>query len=247
MTICAQVPGRCEKTAVGGHRTANSLRFRMQPASPGTMARASRNRREQECRWLRSSRRRGWRGTRRGRWPTGCARRRSPRWSARTICSAPTARSPGCSTSGSLGSLIFWGPPGTGKTTVARLLAARDRSPFRADLGGLLRRRRPQEGLRGGARPARGGRGDASLRRRDPPLQPRPAGLLPAGDGGRHRHAGRRHDREPVLRAQRRASLARPRARLQAARRGGARRSSSPAPRRSRAGSCRSTTMRAPC
>ena len=54
---------------------------------------------------------------------------------------------------------------------------AGDRPAFRADLGDLLRRRRPQEGVRGRARAARDRAGDAALRRRDPSLQPRAAGF----------------------------------------------------------------------
>ena len=114
--------------------------------------------------------------------------------------------------SGSLGSMIFWGPPGTGKTTVARLLAGETKLAFEqisaifsgvADLKKVFEAAR----LRRAERPP-----DAALRRRDPSLQPRPAGQLPAGHGGRHRRPGRRDDREPVLRTQRGASVARPRA-----------------------------------
>ena len=97
-----------------------------------------------------------------------------------------------------------------------------DRPRLPADFRHPFRRRGAEEDLRGGARPARDGAGDAALRRRDPPLQPRAAGFLPARHGGRDGDAGRRHHREPVLRAERRASFPRPRARLQAARRGGA-------------------------
>ena len=93
-----------------------------------------------------------------------------------------------------------------------------DRSAFRADLRGVLRRRRPEEGVRRRARPPRDGQGHAAVRRRGASLQPRPAGFVSAGDGGRHRRDGRRDHRKPVLRAQRGVAVARARAGVSLAR-----------------------------
>ena len=136
-------------------------------------------------------------------------------------------------------SMILWGPPGAGKTTIARLLASRAGPAFRAALGGVLRRRRPAQSLRGGPRPPPLRPGHAAVRRRNPPLQPRPAGRLPALCRGRHHHPDRRHDRKPVLRAERRAAVALPGAGAAPPRRRGAGAAAGARRRRLRAATCR--------
>ena len=131
-------------------------------------------------------------------------------------------------------SMILYGPPGVGKTTLARIVAERTGAAFEElsavsarvdDVRGVLQRARDRIG-------ANGAQHDP-LPRRDPPLQQGPAGRAPARGRERARDADRRDDREPLLRGQRRPHLAlrRDRARAADGRGGGGRRR----PRRRRA------------
>ena len=88
----------------------------------------------------------------------GCDRRRSRSSSGRSTSSASAARCGGCSLRGHLASMVLWGPPGTGKTTLARLLADGDRRAVRDAVRGHERRRRRARRDRRGPGVARPGR-----------------------------------------------------------------------------------------
>ena len=97
-------------------------------------------------------------------------------------------------------SLLLWGPPGTGKTTIASIVSQADQPPVRRGVGG--RRRRQGGPGRHRRCPAHAGprrTRDGAVRRRGAPLHQGPAGRAAARGGEPLGDAGRGHHREPVL------------------------------------------------
>ena len=144
------------------------------------------------------------RRTRRGLWPTVCAPPRSPRSSARTICSARRASSAAWSRRAArLDDLL--GPARDAARPRSR--GSSPRSP--SCISSSSRRSIPASPICARcstrhARAAKTGQGTLLFVDEIHRFNRIAAGCFPALCGGRHDDAGRRHDGEPVLRAERR-------------------------------------------
>jgi hypothetical protein len=104
-------------------------------------------------------------------------------------------RADGCA--GKLSSMILWGPPGTGKTSIARPARRCRGHALHGDQRDLFGRGRSEEVFAEAEAMALAGPAHPAVRGRDPPLQPRAAGWLPARGGKRHDHAGRATTENP--------------------------------------------------
>ena len=140
----------------------------------------------------------------------GCGRAPWTSSSARSTCSARARRCGTAIEAGEPHSAILYGPPGRGRR---RWRGSSPRPRAGRLRGGVGGERGPRRGA-GGDRARRGapprrGPADDLLPRRDPPVQQGPAGRAAAGGRGGPGDADRGDDREPLLRGQLGAALAR--------------------------------------
>ena len=184
-----------------GRRRADPLRGDAAAPAGGSPDGSVRRRHRPPRRADRSARRRS---------PSGCGRAPSTSSSARRSCWRPAGRCARRSSAICCSRSSSGARPGTGKTTLARIIAD-------DDAGALRRRSAPcSPGIKEirdvmaeaeQAAPPTGPPHDR-LHRRDPPLQQGAAGRVPAARRSRRHRAHRRDDREPVVRGQRGAAVA---------------------------------------
>ena len=143
------------------------------------------------------------------RWPPGCGRARSTRSSARSSCSARAGRCGSLIEADRLSSVVLWGPPGTGKTTIARLIAGATEQGVRAAVGGHRRREGRARGRRAGPRTGSASRARArSCSSTRCTASTGPSRTRCSRTSRRAARPDRRDHREPVLLAHRPAALA---------------------------------------
>ena len=127
----------------------------------------------------------------------------STRWSVSSICSGRASRCASRSNPGKPHSMILWGPPGVGKTTLARLMAQAFDARIHRAVGGVLRRQgHPRGG--GAAETSWRDQGRRTILFVDEVHRFNKAqqDALSALRRARAVHLHRRDDREPVVRSQ---------------------------------------------
>ena len=132
--------------------------------------------------------------------------RRSPSSSGRRTSSAPNKLLARAIATDRVPSMILWGPPGRrARRRSARVVADADaaRASCRSARCSAASPSCARSSREAKERSRYARRAHDRLRRRDPPLQQGAAGRVPAARRGRHHHAHRRDDREPVVRGER--------------------------------------------
>ena len=119
-----------------------------------------------------------------------------------------------------IGSLIFWGPPGTGKTTLAKIIARMTKAEFIEFSAVLTGIKEIKQVMADAERAATVWHPHHRLHRRDSPLQQGATGRVSASRRERQHSPDRRNHRESFFRNHLGAALAQPRLCAQAADRG---------------------------